>query len=97
VGASGPEGEEAVRAELTELLLAVGEAKARAKILQADRNRLAKEVARLRDAIDCACNALTDSIQVSGNDRKTNMKWVRMLLTYIRPPTTEMKGAHDAR
>lgn len=36
-------------------------------------------IAELRALIDQACNALTDSIQVSGNNEETNMKWVRRL------------------
>lgn len=43
------------------------------------------EVERLRDAIEKACNALTDSILVSGNDPKTNMHWVRKLRAHIEP------------
>jgi hypothetical protein len=34
---------------------------------------------RLRDVIDCACNALTDSINASGNDANTNRHWVSRL------------------
>lgn len=37
------------------------------------------EAARLRNLIDCACNALTDSIKCSGNDPKTNLHFVRKL------------------
>jgi len=38
-----------------------------------------REIERLRDVIDRGCNALTDSIKVSGNDPKTNMHWVRKM------------------
>jgi hypothetical protein len=34
---------------------------------------------RLHDLIDCACNALTDSICASGNDARTNLHWVKKL------------------
>lgn len=37
------------------------------------------QLAALRSIVDCACNALTDSILVSGNDARTNMHWVRKL------------------
>lgn len=40
---------------------------------------LRAENKRLRDVIDCACNALTDSVKCSGNDAETNMHWVRKL------------------
>ena len=40
---------------------------------------LLQEVETLRGAIDCACNALTDSICVSGNDAETNLRWVKKL------------------
>ncbi len=40
---------------------------------------LAYEVLRLRHEIDCACNALTDSILCSGNDASTNLHFVRKL------------------
>jgi hypothetical protein len=45
---------------------------------------LADELDRLKDAIDCACNALTDSISVGGNDRETNWHWVKKLRGYIK-------------
>lgn len=41
---------------------------------------LQHEVERLRGIIECGCNALTDSIKVSGNDADTNMHWVRKML-----------------
>ena len=34
---------------------------------------------RILSVIDCACNALTDSIAVSGNDPDTNLAFVRKL------------------
>ena len=37
------------------------------------------EIKRLNADIDAACNALTDSILVSGNDSETNMHFVRKL------------------
>jgi hypothetical protein len=37
------------------------------------------EIERLRAEIDRACNALTDSICVSGNDARSNMAWVNKL------------------
>ena len=40
---------------------------------------LQEEVETLRNAIDCACNALTDSICASGNDAETNLRWVKKL------------------
>lgn len=43
------------------------------------------QLAALRSAVDCACNALTDSILVSGNDARTNMHWVRKLAAAIVP------------
>lgn len=43
----------------------------------------------LIDAIDCACNALTDSINASGNDADTNMHWVRKLRTFITNDTVK--------
>lgn len=36
-------------------------------------------ILELMSEIDCACNALTDSICVSGNDAATNLRWVRRL------------------
>lgn len=51
----------------------------RIKCLISENDRLTAEINRLRDLIDCGCNALTDSICVSGNDHKTNMTWVRRL------------------
>lgn len=33
----------------------------------------------LEQQIDCACNALTDSICASGNDAATNLHWVKKL------------------
>jgi hypothetical protein len=35
----------------------------------------------LQSKIDCACNALTDSICISGNDAETNLSWIRKLRT----------------
>lgn len=40
---------------------------------------LRAENERLRGLIDEACNALTDSIKVSGNNPDTNMHFVRKL------------------
>lgn len=37
------------------------------------------EIQRLRHGIECASNALTDSISVSGNDAETNLHFVRKL------------------
>jgi hypothetical protein len=47
--------------------------------LIADKRALRAEVERLRTEIDRACNALTDSICVSGNDARTNVAWVNKL------------------
>lgn len=41
------------------------------------------ENAKLRDGIDCATNALTDSINCSGNDAATNLHFVRKLRALI--------------
>jgi len=57
-----------------------------ALMLRADAATLAalrQENETLRGAIDCACNALTDSIRVSGNDARTNMHWVEKLRSYL--------------
>lgn len=43
------------------------------------------EIVYLRNGIDCAVNALTDSILCSGNDVSTNMHFVRQLKNLIRP------------
>lgn len=40
-------------------------------------------------AIDCACNALTDSICASGNDPATNLHWVRKLRASLK------RGEHE--
>lgn len=45
--------------------------------------RLDREVDSILDAIDSACNALTDSIQVSGNAQESNMLWVDRLRKFI--------------
>lgn len=42
------------------------------------------EIERLRTGIDCAANALTDSILCSGNDSETNMHFVRKLRALIK-------------
>jgi hypothetical protein len=44
---------------------------------------LAGEVSRLRGAIACGANALTDSICCSGNDAETNLHWVKKLKGFI--------------
>lgn len=44
-----------------------------------DNDALREENARITDIVDCAVNALTDSICVSGNDAETNLHWVRKL------------------
>lgn len=38
----------------------------------------------LREDVDKACNALTDSICVSGNDAETNLYWVRKLRAALK-------------
>jgi hypothetical protein len=43
-----------------------------------------QRVRDLEGAIDCACNALTDSIMASGNDARTNLHWVNKLRGYLR-------------
>jgi hypothetical protein len=50
-----------------------------ARRLERERNEARRERDALYDIIDCACNALTDSISVGGNDRETNMHWVRKM------------------
>jgi hypothetical protein len=47
---------------------------------------LSEEIKRLRDGIACAANALTDSIQCSGNDAATNMHFVRKLKALLDSP-----------
>lgn len=49
------------------------------KELSEEVQRLHAENKRLRHEIACACNALRDSILVSGNDLKTNLHWVKRL------------------
>ena len=44
------------------------------------------EIHRLRSGIDCATNALTDSILCSGNDAATNMHFVRKLKALLSAP-----------
>lgn len=46
-----------------------------------------REAARLQGLIDCACNALTDSICASGNDAATNLHFVGKLRRDAIPPT----------
>jgi hypothetical protein len=43
------------------------------------------EIQRLRSGIDCAANALTDSILCSGNDAATNMHFVRKMKALLSP------------
>jgi len=43
---------------------------------------------RLRSGIECAANALTDSILCSGNDAATNMHFVRKLKALLVLPST---------
>mgnify|MGYP003434964911 CR=1 FL=1 len=45
-----------------------------------------REAARLQGLIDCACNALTDSICASGNDAATNLHFVGKLRRDAIPP-----------
>jgi hypothetical protein len=45
----------------------------------ASRDALAQDAARLRDVLDCGTNALRDSICASGNDVKTNLRWVQKM------------------
>lgn len=47
------------------------------------------EMKRLRECVDCAVNALTDSIQCSGNDAETNLHFVRKLRSLIASPNTK--------
>lgn len=54
------------------------------------------EVLRLRDSIDRACNALTDSICVSGNDYATNMHWVKKLKGCAIPLSQDEAARLDA-
>ncbi len=44
---------------------------------------LVGDLAGLRNAAECACNALADSIQ-NGNDAQTNMMWVSKLRKFLR-------------
>ena len=46
------------------------------------------EITRLRSGIDCAVNALTDSILSSGNDGATNIHFVRKLKALLSEPNT---------
>lgn len=46
------------------------------------------EIETLRDGIDCAVNALTDSVLCSGNDAATNMHFVRKLKALLSGPNT---------
>lgn len=42
------------------------------------------ENARLWEALDWGCNALTDSIVASGNDARTNLQWVNKMRAALR-------------
>lgn len=53
-----------------------------------------EEIQRLRSGIDCAANALTDSILCSGNDAATNMHFVRKLKALLSSLNTQ--GLTDA-
>jgi len=53
----------------------------------------AAQLGALRDIVDCACNALTDSIRASGNDARTNMHWVDMLRRKALVPLPDAEAA----
>ena len=53
----------------------------------------AAQLVALRDIVDCACNALTDSIRASGNDARTNMHWVDMLRRKALVPLPDAEDA----
>lgn len=50
---------------------------------------LDNQLAELRSAVDCACNALTASIRTSGNDADSNMCWVSRLRRHISHSTKD--------
>jgi hypothetical protein len=60
--------------------------------LLAERDSLRADNARLRDIIDRACNALTDSINVSGNDPDTNLYWVNRLRAALALGERQQEG-----
>jgi len=45
-----------------------------------------KRIEFLENQISCACNALTDSVCVSGNDPKTNLVWIKKLERCLKEP-----------
>lgn len=47
---------------------------------------IAADYLRLREGVACATNALTDSIQCSGNDAATNIHFVRKLKALLSLP-----------
>lgn len=54
----------------------------------ADRQKAAEAtLTALRETVDCACNALTDSITCSGNDAATNLRWVKKLRAEALTPS----------
>lgn len=53
--------------------------------LEQERDELKVRVDELENTIDCASNALTDSICCSGNDADTNLGFVRKLKNVLRP------------
>jgi hypothetical protein len=55
------------------------------KSMRNTKKELLAEIKRLEGEIDCACNALRDSICASGNRFETNMHWVRKLERVIGP------------
>ncbi len=45
--------------------------------------RAIAEILRLRGGIECASNALTDSVLCSGNDIETNMHFIRKMRSLL--------------
>jgi len=56
---------------------------------------LYRDIAFLRNGIDCAANALTDSILCSGNDAKTNLHFVRKLRALLSSLNAEALAPAD--
>jgi hypothetical protein len=79
--------EERVKELEEDLANATGGFDAAMGLADAEQERAKAAEQRVRDlegAIDCACNALTDSIMASGNDARTNLHWVNKLRGYLR-------------
>jgi hypothetical protein len=55
------------------------QAEERAERAERERDELRRELEKALDIIDRGCNALQDSICVSGNDPQTNLVWVNLM------------------